>query len=167
MQVSNHLLTYPFRYVSQIPNVDNYICKVKYSLPFQGKWTTVNGGINKVSSHSWGIPNQRYAYDFIILDENGRSFSGDIIKRGQCIARCGNSGNSSEPHLHFQLQDGVNFYTSAGLPIEFNHITTYPTQNYSVFDPRPAINTSELVAEKYIMRGQSVSNMSILPIEST
>lgn len=29
---------------------------------------------------------------------------GDWVKRGQMIARCGNSGRSPEPHLHFQLQ---------------------------------------------------------------
>ena len=29
---------------------------------------------------------------------------GDHVKQGQSIGRCGNSGNSSAPHLHFQLQ---------------------------------------------------------------
>ena len=28
-------------------------------------------------SHSWEIPTQRYAYDFVILDENGKSFCGE------------------------------------------------------------------------------------------
>lgn len=40
---------------------------------------------------------------------------GDTVKRGQTLGLCGNSGNSSEPHLHFHLQtsgvlqDGVGF----------------------------------------------------------
>lgn len=29
---------------------------------------------------------------------------GDTVQKGQTIARCGNSGRSPEPHLHFQLQ---------------------------------------------------------------
>ncbi|MEO8495085.1 MAG: peptidoglycan DD-metalloendopeptidase family protein [Planctomycetota bacterium] len=41
--------------------------------------------------------------------------SGDKVERGQTLGLCGNSGNSSEPHLHFHLQtsgvmqDGVGF----------------------------------------------------------
>jgi len=30
---------------------------------------------------------------------------GDKVKRGQIIGLCGNSGNSSEPHLHYHLQN--------------------------------------------------------------
>ncbi len=30
---------------------------------------------------------------------------GDYIIRGDRLARCGNSGNSSEPHIHFQVMD--------------------------------------------------------------
>ena len=40
----------------------------------------------------------------------------------QVIAKCGNSGNTSEPHIHFQLQYGKSFAISAGLPILFTHI---------------------------------------------
>ncbi len=44
---------------------------------------------------------------------------GERVSAGQPIARCGNSGNSSEPHLHYQLQDGPQFGSSAGLPARF------------------------------------------------
>lgn len=230
------MLTVLFRYGSHIPNAENYQCKVQYSLPFQGVWTAVNGGVDKASSHSWGIQTQRYAYDFVILDEEGHSFSGDQtnatdyycyskevlvpadgevvevragypdslllgkgkvdcsardirgnyilirhadkeygllahlkpgsirvkvgdkVKRGQCIASCGNSGNTSEPHLHFHLQDGMSFYTSAGLPIEFTNISAQPATNYSAFDPR-LVSPASAAVKKYIMRGQSVSNI--------
>jgi hypothetical protein len=30
---------------------------------------------------------------------------GDAVARGELVGRCGNSGNSSEPHLHLHLQD--------------------------------------------------------------
>lgn len=45
--------------------------------------------------------------------------SGDRVTRGQPLGQCGNSGNSSEPHLHYQLQDGPEMGNSAGLPAQF------------------------------------------------
>jgi hypothetical protein len=41
---------------------------------------------------------------------------GDRVKRGQVVALLGNSGNSTEPHVHFQIADGPAFLTSEGLP---------------------------------------------------
>lgn len=138
----------------------------------------------------WEIPQQRYAYDFLIVDGDGRHFSGDekesaayycygreilapadgfvvalytdapdspinkrrpvcaaddlrgnfvllnhgsgvysllchlkpgsiyvhvgqAVARGERIARCGNSGNTTEPHLHFQLAGWPRFLRRA------------------------------------------------------
>jgi hypothetical protein len=35
---------------------------------------------------------------------------GDSVSVGQEIARCGNSGNTSQPHLHLQVQDRAQFF---------------------------------------------------------
>ena len=47
------------------------------------------------------------------------------VRRGQLLACCGNSGNTSEPHIHFQVQQGKSFLFSASLPIHFTKITKH------------------------------------------
>ncbi|MFF5968553.1 M23 family metallopeptidase [Streptomyces collinus] len=47
---------------------------------------------------------------------------GDRVRAGQRIARCGNSGNSSEPHLHFQLMDGPDPDAARGVPFTWQGI---------------------------------------------
>ncbi|HEX3867989.1 MAG TPA: M23 family metallopeptidase [Gemmatimonadaceae bacterium] len=45
---------------------------------------------------------------------------GDHVKRGQVVALLGNSGNSTEPHVHFQIADGPTFLSSEGEPYAFD-----------------------------------------------
>lgn len=45
--------------------------------------------------------------------------AGERVAAGQQLADCGNSGNSSEAHLHYQLQDGPQFGRAAVLPAQF------------------------------------------------
>jgi murein DD-endopeptidase MepM/ murein hydrolase activator NlpD len=47
---------------------------------------------------------------------------GERVRRGQIIGRCGHSGHSTEPHLHFQLQDHPNFWLAVGLPVMFDDV---------------------------------------------
>ena len=45
---------------------------------------------------------------------------GQRVRQGDALGRCGNSGNSSEPHLHFHVQDRATLFGPArGLPVEF------------------------------------------------
>jgi biotin carboxyl carrier protein len=46
---------------------------------------------------------------------------GDRVAEGDVIARVGNSGNSSEPHIHFQLMDHRNVLFADGVPFEFEY----------------------------------------------
>lgn len=48
---------------------------------------------------------------------------GDRVTAGTTIGECGNSGNSSEPHVHAQLMDRASFWTAEGLPMAFTGIT--------------------------------------------
>ena len=231
-------LTAKIRYGSKLPSADNYDCKIDYILPFEGKWTTVNGGISKVFSHSWGIIAQRYAYDFIIMDDEGKFFAGDNknvqnyycygkniiapadgmviqvsnnhrdsrvngkkaycdtwdirgnfvviqhaekefsvcahlipgsitvragdkVEQGDAIGKCGNSGNSSQPHLHFHIQSGKSFLASAGLPVSFVNINAQEKTGYSIRDPRSTqkeVQKAHGDRRVYIGRGLEIEN---------
>jgi hypothetical protein len=47
---------------------------------------------------------------------------GDRVETGVVLGRCGNSGNTSEPHLHYHLQDGPDITVAEGLPARFVHL---------------------------------------------
>lgn len=94
-----------------------------------------------------GWPNA-VAGNFVIIDHENGEFSiychlqdgsikvkpGDKVHKGMIIARVGNTGNSSAPHLHFQIMDSKNFFTANGLPMMFENVPTsaiiieYPTK---------------------------------------
>jgi len=222
-------------YSGKMPTQGSYKQKGEYILPFTGKWTVFNGGIDENLRHG-GSVSQTYAYDFIIMDDEGKSFHGkatdlhsyycyekdiiapadgtvvqvrkrsknsfvdginaycdsvdirgnyvtikhhdseysvsahlmpnsitvkvgDKVKQGEVIAKCGNSGNSSEPHLHFQFQSAKSFFLSVGLPIAFSGICTQEKVNYKLADPRPNVNNLQIVGCKtYIGRGIEAEN---------
>ena len=47
---------------------------------------------------------------------------GDPLNRGQVLGRCGHTGHSTEPHLHFHLQDSADLFQGMGLPVRFSHL---------------------------------------------
>ena len=51
-----------------------------------------------------------------------RVHRGDKVRGGQVLALCGNSGNSSEPHLHFHLQDKPTLQDGAGITPYFTKV---------------------------------------------
>jgi murein DD-endopeptidase MepM/ murein hydrolase activator NlpD len=69
---------------------------------------------------------------------------GQKVKQGQVIAQCGNSGNTTEPHIHFQMNNGKNFFTTAGLPIKFKNVVV--------------IENNKTSATGYISKGQFAEN---------
>lgn len=44
---------------------------------------------------------------------------GDALQQGQVIGLCGNSGNSSEPHIHFQVMDSPDIHNCKSICIRF------------------------------------------------
>lgn len=49
--------------------------------------------------------------------------AGDLVDMGQRLGKCGNSGNTSAPHLHFQLQRYPDLFAEDGYtyPVKFNN----------------------------------------------
>jgi hypothetical protein len=47
---------------------------------------------------------------------------GDSVKRGQLLGLCGNSGNSSEPHLHYHLQNTPVIQDGTGIKCFFDSV---------------------------------------------
>ncbi len=201
--------------------------RIALSLPFEGYWTVAKGGVDKADSHSWNVIAQRYAYDFYVTDNRGKSHQGDdkrlenyyafgkavlapadgtvvevrdnirdfphpgagwidwrtrdfrgnyivirhgeraysfvahlkqgscrvkpgdLIQRGQVIGECGNSGHSTEPHIHLHLQDHPNFYLAIGLPIQFMNVEIQSIGSDSI----------ERFSHGYISKNHKVANL--------
>ncbi|MDK1348321.1 M23 family metallopeptidase [Streptomyces sp. 378] len=62
---------------------------------------------------------------------------GDRVRAGQVLARCGNSGNSSEPHLHFQLMDMPDPDAARGVPFTWSGIGV--PGNGEIFEAPPTV----------------------------
>ncbi len=70
---------------------------------------------------------------------------GDKVKQGDVVGLCGNTGNTSEPHVHYHLQDNPLLLRATGLPIQFAKIivngvekTNYePIRGQKVSNPQP------------------------------
>lgn len=72
---------------------------------------------------------------------------GDTVKKGQEIGRLGNSGNTSEAHLHFQLQRGplLSADNVAWVIDEFTATGVVAPDGHSVVDPpNPGVRKDEI-----------------------
>jgi murein DD-endopeptidase MepM/ murein hydrolase activator NlpD len=62
-------------------------------------------------------------YSFLAHFKNGslRVRQGDTVAQGDTLGLCGNSGRSSEPHLHYHLQNTPDLMNGEGLPAKFRN----------------------------------------------
>ena len=58
----------------------------------------------------------RYAFYAHLRPGSLRVRTGDRVRRGQVLGLVGNSGNSTEPHLHFHLSDANSALGAEGIP---------------------------------------------------
>lgn len=64
---------------------------------------------------------------------------GDRVETGQLIAEVGNTGNTTQPHLHVQLMDRPGFEAAAGIPMTWRDIELQQTDTeWEKFAKKPA-----------------------------
>ncbi len=112
-------------------NEDYHCFGVELFAPGSGTVVAVE---NSVPDNIPGEMNPRQALgNHVVLDHGNHEYSflahfqqgtivvgvGDVLESGALLGRCGNSGNSSEPHLHYHLQDTPRFNRGEGLPAQF------------------------------------------------
>jgi hypothetical protein len=85
------------------------------------------------------IGNGKYAYYAHLIPGSLKVKVGDKVTRGQVIAKVGNSGNSSEPHLHFHIVDKPTPIAADSIPYAFDEFNIYkanvinePKESYKV-----------------------------------
>jgi murein DD-endopeptidase MepM/ murein hydrolase activator NlpD len=66
------------------------------------------------------LGNGRFAFYAHLQPGSLRVKNGDKVRRGQVLGLVGNSGNSTEPHLHFHISDANSPLASEGLPYAFS-----------------------------------------------
>jgi murein DD-endopeptidase MepM/ murein hydrolase activator NlpD len=100
------------------------------------------------ASRAVAITPETIAGNHVILDLGGGRFAfyahlqprslrvkvGDRVRRGQVIGLVGNSGNSTEPHLHFHVADRNSPLESEGLPYVFESFEVQSAPN--AWEPR-------------------------------
>jgi murein DD-endopeptidase MepM/ murein hydrolase activator NlpD len=104
--------------------------------------------------NNWGntiiIKHADYLYTNLSHLKNG-SISvkeGDIVSKGDLIGRCGSSGRSPEPHLHFQVQ---------AQPFIGSPTLNYPISYYLVEDEKKTV----LKEFSYPKEGENVRNITV------
>ena len=91
---------------------------------------------NSVAENIPGETNTNQLFgNYVIIDHGNVEFSvlahfmkssiivnvGDLVTKGQVIGLSGNSGNSTEPHLHYHLQNQPSIGQGEGLPAQFRN----------------------------------------------
>ncbi|WP_076306438.1 M23 family metallopeptidase [Paenibacillus odorifer] len=80
-----------------------------------------------------GVMNPNQATGNIVVIDHGGEYShlahlkhgsvtvkpGDKVEKGEVIGLTGNSGNTSEAHLHFQISDGADLFTSRAIRVKW------------------------------------------------
>lgn len=72
---------------------------------------------------------------------------GDRVVTGTPIAECGNSGNSTQPHLHLQVMDSADLSVARGTPLAFRDYREWTRGSRHPLDHRSGIPAEDAVVE--------------------
>ncbi len=90
----------------------------------------IAGGNHIVIEHS----SEEYSFYAHLIPNSLKVKVGEKVKQGQVIGLLGNSGNSSSPHLHFQLMQGPDPLIARGLPCRFSNLTGLEGEKIEIVD---------------------------------
>ena len=90
-------------------------------LVIEGTLRELTGPNRVIGNHvTIQLDDGRYTVLAHLQRRSARVAVGDRVRAGDHVGDCGNSGNSSEPHLHLQVCDRRNVLIAAGLPMSFD-----------------------------------------------
>jgi murein DD-endopeptidase MepM/ murein hydrolase activator NlpD len=99
---------------------------VPYAL---GQMSRLRQGVNAIAGNHLvlALPD-RTAYIALVHLRAGslRVGVGDAVTAGHPVAECGNSGNSTQPHVHVQVMDSLDLSVARGLPMVFRNFREWP-----------------------------------------
>ncbi len=85
--------------------------------------------IIKVDSSEYFVAIVHLQQDSIVVKDN------QVVSVGEVIAKCGNSGNSTQPHIHIQAMTSLDFTSTRGVPLYFEkYLQTRNKENYQEFE---------------------------------
>ena len=90
--------------------VEEFVPKLGFMHAVAGNYITIDHG------------NGEFSFYGHLAENSVKVKPGDAVRKGDVIAAVGNTGRSTEPHLHFQMMDGPDFLTANGLPVMFEGI---------------------------------------------
>ena len=76
-----------------------------------------------------------------------RVAAGSRVRQGQHIAACGNSGNSTQPHVHLQAMDAADPRTARGLPLSFTSFSEKPPRGSTFVARRNTLPAESSIVE--------------------
>ena len=93
---------------------------IRENIPHSGKYAVSLNFINAGGNHVVvDIGNNRYVFYAHMRPETLTVKVGDQVKTGQILGHVGNTGSSTEPHLHIHIVDRPSFLAGQGIPYEF------------------------------------------------
>jgi hypothetical protein len=93
-----------------------------------GQAARVRAGVAAVAGNHLVVAIDGGAYVAMVHLRRGsiRVAPGQRVTAGQHVADCGNSGNSTQPHVHVQAMDSPDLTVAVGLPIAFRRFRERP-----------------------------------------